>query len=117
MKNRSGVQPALENRHDESSAALAELVSIGGMDGKWGRRLFIAIHAIGQSLRVFGNKGQLADVIKTAGFPRLAERIEEGVAMRVPCRVITKPSPDGKYTNVERVLPVQMPQNNGGPGR
>jgi hypothetical protein len=27
----------------------------------------------------------------------MAERIEEGVALRVPCRVITKPSPDGRY--------------------
>lgn len=117
-KNGNGARPAAEHHHDEANgAALAEMVSIGGMDGRWGRRLFIAIQANGLSLRLFGNKGQLAEAIKTAGFPRLAERIEEGVALRVPCRVITKPSPDGKYTNIERVLSVQMPQNNGGPVR
>src|SRR5437868_1994592 len=91
-----------------------EMVSIGGMDSKWGRRLFIVIQANGRSPRLFGNKSQLAEAIKTAGFTNLADRVEEGMAVRVPCRVITKPSPDGKYTNVERVLPVQMPQNNGG---
>jgi hypothetical protein len=47
----------------------------------------------------------------------MAERIEEGVALRVPCRVITKPSPDGRYVNIERVLPVAVPQNNGSFGR
>ena len=116
-KNGNGARPAPENHRDEANgAALAEMVSIGGMDGKWGRRLFIVIQANGLSLRLFGNRSQLADTIRTVGFPRLAERIEEGVALRVPCRVITKPSPDGKYTNIERVLPVQMPQN-GGPVR
>jgi SWIM zinc finger len=110
-KNGNGTRPAPE-RHDETNgAALAEMVSIGGMDGKWGRRLFIAIQANGQSLRLFGNRGQLAEAIRTAGFPRLAERIEEGVVLRVPCRVMTKPSPDGKYLNIERLLPVRVPEN------
>jgi hypothetical protein len=93
------------------------MVGIGGTDGKWGRRLFIGFQANGQSLRLYGNKTQLAEAIRNAGFPRLAERIEEGVALRVPCRVITKPSPDGKYTNIERVLPVQTPDLNGRAGR
>lgn len=89
------------------------MVNIGGMDGKWGRRLFINLQANGQSLKLFGNKTQLADAIRNAGFPRMAERIEEGVALRAPCRVITKPSPDGKYVNVERVLPLSMPGTDG----
>jgi hypothetical protein len=113
----NGSQTKPEQQNEGTGAALAEMVSIGGMDSKWGRRLFIAIQANGRNLRLFGNKNQLAEAIKTAGFAKLAERIEEGVALRVPCRVITKPSPDGKYTNVERLLPVQMPQNNGGSWR
>jgi hypothetical protein len=60
---------------------------------------------------------QLAEAIRNAGFPRMAERIEEGVALRVPCRVITTPTPDGKYVNIERVLPVQTPDLNGRGGR
>jgi hypothetical protein len=39
------------------------------------------------------------------------------VALRVPCRVVTKPSPDGRYMNVERVLPVPMPEAEGRNGR
>jgi hypothetical protein len=116
-KNGNGVQPKPEQQTEASGATLAEMVNIGGMDSKWGRRLFIAIQTNGRNLRLFGNKSQLAEAIKTAGFSKMAERIEEGVALGVPCRVITKPSPDGKYTNVERVLPVQMPQNNGGSWR
>jgi len=116
-KNRNGTEPKTEHNNGANGAALAEMVSIGGTDGKWGRRLFIGFQANGQSLRLYGNKTQLAEAIRNAGFPRMAERIEEGVALRVPCRVITKPSPDGKYTNIERVLPVQMPHSNGGAGR
>ncbi len=110
-KNGNGVRPTPQNRDGASGAALAEMVGIGGMDGKWGRRLFIRIEANGHSLRLFGNKSQLAEAIKTAGFARMAERIEEGVALRVPCRVITVPSPDGRFLNVERVQPVQMPES------
>jgi hypothetical protein len=116
-KNGNGTRPASENHDGANGAALAEMVGIGGMDGKWGRRLFIRIEANGQSLRLFGNKSQLAEAIKTAGFARLAERIEEGVALRVPCRVITKPSPDGRFMNVERLLPVQIPEAEGRTGR
>ena len=36
------------------------------------------------------------------------------MALRVPCRVTTKPSFDGKYTNIDRVLPVGGPESNGG---
>lgn len=112
-KNGNGTRPATVNHDGANGAALAEMVGIGGMDGKWGRRLFIRIQANGQTLRLFGSKTQLADAIKNAGFARMAERIEEGAALRVPCRVITKASPDGKYLNVERVFPVQLPESNG----
>jgi hypothetical protein len=116
-KNGNGSRPASQSQSEANGATLAEMESIGGMDGKWGRRLFIRIQMNGQSLRLFGNKSQLAEAIKTAGFPRMAERIEEGVALRVPCRVVTKPSPDGRYVNVERVLPIQAPETDGGDRR
>lgn len=116
-KNGNGTKPKDTSDNGVNGAALAEMVDIGGMDGRWGRRLFIRIQANGQSLRLYGSKPQLVEAIKNAGFARAAERIEEGVALRVPCRVITKPSPDGKYVNIERVLPVQAPETNGGAGR
>jgi|SRR5579885_325982 len=116
-RNGGGTPAQSNQRNQENGAVLAEMVSIGGMDGKWGRRLFITLQAGSQSLRLYGNKTQLAEAIQNAGFPRMAERIEEGVALRVPCRVITKPSPDGKYLNIERVMPMQPPAGNGGWGR
>jgi len=116
-KNRNGSRPEAVPDNGANGAALAEMVSIGGTDGKWGRRLFLGFQLGNQNLRLYGNKSQLAEAIRNAGFPRMAERIEEGVALRVPCRVITKPSPDGKYINIERVLPVRVPETNGSMGR
>jgi hypothetical protein len=116
-KNGNGGRPEAAHNNGANGAALAEMVSIGGTDGRWGRRLFIGFQVGGQSLRLYGNQTQLAEAIRNAGFPRMAERIEEGVALRVPCRVITKPTPDGKYINIERVLPVQTPDLNGRGGR
>ena len=112
-KNGNGTQPKAEYNNGAKGAALAEMVSIGGTDGKWGRRLFLGFQLGNQNLRLYGNKSQLAEAIRNAGFPRMAERIEEGVALRVPCRVITRPSPDGKYVNIERVLPIRVPETNG----
>jgi hypothetical protein len=116
-KNGNGTEPKAEHNNGANGAALAEMVGIGGTDGRWGRRLFIGFQANGQSLRLNGNKTQLAEAIRNAGFARMAERIEEGVALRVPCRVITRPSQDGRFVNIERVLPVQTPELNGRGGR
>lgn len=97
------------NGNDPNGAVPAQMLTIGGMNSKWGRRLFINVQANGQSLKLFGTRKQLAEAISTAGFPNLAERIEEGVRLNIPCRVTTQPSADGKYTNIDRVLPVQIP--------
>lgn len=85
----------------------AKLVSVQGMDGRYGRRLFIRVEADGHVLRLFGNKTQLADAIRAAGF-YAPDKITEGLTLNVPCQVITKPSEDGRYTNIDRVLPVDM---------
>jgi hypothetical protein len=83
----------------------AQMQNIGGINTKWGRRLFIGIQSNGQSLKFFGTRKQLAEALSVAGYARLAERIDEGMALNVPCRVITRPSEDGRYMNVESVLP------------
>jgi hypothetical protein len=84
----------------------AELLSVGGSDGKWGRRLFINVVADGRILRLYGSPKQLADHLKAAGAEDLAEDVKEGMKLEVACRVLTKPSKDGRYVNVEKVLPV-----------
>ncbi len=88
-------------------AVEAELVSIGGADGKWGRRLFITVAARGKILRLYGNSKQLADAIAAAGFPEMAEETTEGTALNVPCRVVTRPIKDGRYLAIEKVLPAE----------
>ena len=88
----------------------ARLMSIGGMDGRYGRRLFIVVQVNGTTTRLFGNKKQLSEALVSAGYAGFASQVAEGVSLGVPCRVTTKPSDDGRYLNVERVLP---PDENG----
>lgn len=90
----------------QNGAIPAQMFSIGSMDGKWGWRLFINVQANGQVLKLFGNRKQLGEARTSAGYPYLAEHVNEGALLNLPCRVLTKPSGDGRYTNVERVLPV-----------
>jgi len=85
----------------------ATMLSIGGINTKWGRRLYIGVQSNGQTLKFFGSRKQLAEAITGAGFPNLAERLDEGKQLNVPCRVVTKPSEDGRYLNIEQVLPAE----------
>ncbi len=101
----------------DDGAEAARMIDIAGMNGKWGRRLFINVQANGSTLKLFGNRKQLAEFVTMIGFPNLAERIEEGVRLDVPCRVTTKPSPDGRFVNIERVLPAQTASQRGGAQR
>lgn len=97
-----------------SEGTPAEILSIGGMNGKWGRRLFLTIQANGRRLRFFGTQKQLADAITAAGFPERATSIAEDVTLNLPCRVRTEPSDDGRYVNVVEVLPAEPARS---PGR
>lgn len=92
-----------------NGAQPAQLLSIGGMNGKWGRRLFINVQMNGQTSKLFGNQKQLAEALTSAGYPQFANSIAEGNQLNLPCRAITKPSDDGKYINIERVLPLEPP--------
>jgi len=95
-----------DNGDGSQRAAEARLLRVGGMDTRYGRRLFINVQVNGETLKLFGSPRQLAEAIEAAGFPSRAERVEEGVRLDLPCRVTTKPSEDGRYENVDRVLPV-----------
>lgn len=90
----------------------AKLLSIAGMNTKWGRRLFINVRANGDSLKLFGSSKQLSEAITAAGYPDLAKRIDEQMELNIPCRITTRQSEDGRYVNVDRVFPP-----NGGNGQ
>jgi hypothetical protein len=89
----------------KSPASPARMTGCGGMDGKWGRRLFLTVEQDGKRLRLFGNRKQLGEHITMAGYPDIAHTLAEGTDLDLPCRVITKPSAVGGYINVERLLP------------
>jgi len=89
----------------------AELLSVAGMNGKWGRRLFITVQANGHPLKLFGTRQQLADAIVAAGFPDRAQAIAEGVELRLPCRIVTVPSADGRFRNITQVTPAALAGN------
>jgi len=97
--------PPSQPQHGNGPAP-AKMLSIGGINTKWGRRLYIAFQSNGQTLKYFGSR-KLADALTSAGYTQLAERIDEGKQLNVPCRVITKPSEDGRPINVEQVLPAE----------
>ena len=91
----------------ETSAIPAVLVDVAGMNGKWGRRLFINVQVDSRTLKLFGKPEELIQHIRAAGYLP-PEPFGEGSALDIPCAVTTKPSPDGRYTNVERVLPANQ---------
>jgi hypothetical protein len=101
--SRSKPGPELQGNSDESVPA--RMLSVGGSDGRWGRRLFITVDANGRRLRLYGSRKHLAAQIVAAGFPNLANEVEEGLDLNIPCRVVTKPSEDGRFLNIEKVLP------------
>jgi hypothetical protein len=110
QKGGNGNQSNGGSKGEADNTVPAQLLNVGGMDGKWGRRLFINVQMNGHTAKLFGNSKQLGDALAAAGFPALAEHVAEGMKLNLPCRVTTKPSEDGKFLNVERVLP-------GGTGR
>jgi hypothetical protein len=95
------------------NAVPAQLLNIAGMETKGGWKTFINVQVNGMTTKLFGNKQELAKHITDAGFAKIAERINQGMMLNLPCRVITKRSQDGKYLNIERVFPVKPLEGNG----
>lgn len=104
----SNGQPARQQPTGiETSAIPAVLVDVAGMNGKWGRRLFINVQVDGRTLKLFGKGEELVQHIRAAGYLP-PEPFGEGSVLDIPCAVTTKPSPDGRYTNVDRVQPANQ---------
>jgi hypothetical protein len=93
----SNTSPLLMGTGNGGNGAVpGQMLNVGAINTKWGRRLFIGIQSNGQTLKFFGTRKQLAEALTAAGYARMAERIDEGMALNVPCRVTTKPSEDGR---------------------
>lgn len=95
------------NGNDAPEGTPGQMLAVGSMPGRFGPRMFINFMVNGQVLKLFGVRDQLAEAVKAAGFANLADQVADGFNLNLPCRVITKPSANGKYTNIERVLPAQ----------
>jgi hypothetical protein len=87
------------------------------MNTRGGWKTFINVQVNGTTTKVFGNKRELGEMITAAGFASIAEHISQGMMLNLPCRVITKPTPDGRYLNIERVLPLKPLEPNGRAGK
>ncbi len=96
----------------ETQAIPAKMLSIGSTNGKWGPRFFISFQANGHALKLFGTTKQLAEAVMAAGFNYSEEDVADGVYLNLPCRIVTKPSADGRFLNIDRVLPgsISRPQ-------
>jgi len=101
--NRSQAQQAPQQ---PNGAVPAQLVNVSGMQTRNGWRTFINVNADGHNnLRLWGSRKQLAEHLTAAGYGHLASNLNNGVMLNVPCRVVLQPSENGKYMNVEQVLP------------
>jgi hypothetical protein len=102
FRKSSGTKSAQPTEAPEQNGAVAAtLIDVASMKTKFGLRLCINVSVNGETLKLFGSVQELAEAVAAAGLPN--PRIQEGVQLNVPCRVITKPN--GKYVNIERVLP------------
>lgn len=111
--NRSKASPVLTQTSQQPKPAngdgkpvFARLIDIGKVNGKYGERLSLNVNVNGRTSRLFGSAKQLAEHIKAAGYDLDAASLEPGLRLNLACRVVTKPSDDGRYLNVEKVLPL-----------
>ncbi len=98
-------QPSTPAKTD-GKPVFARMIDIGKVNGKWGERLCINLQVNNRWPKIFGSADQLATHIARAGYHMDPADIEDGRRLNLACLVITKPSDDGKYLNVERVLPL-----------
>jgi SWIM zinc finger len=112
--NGSKASPVLTQRSPQppkpmngnGQPVFARLIDIGKVNGKWGERLTLNVQINGRTSRIFGSAKQLAEHIRSAGYEIDPANLEPGLRLNLACRVTTKPSDDGRYLNVEKVLPL-----------
>jgi hypothetical protein len=100
-------------RPDESAppqgngATPARITGVRAGNTRWGRSLYVVFEVKGKNLRLFGSRKRLGEVFTAAGFPNQARTFMEGLDLNLPCRVIVKPTPDGRYFNIDRIYPAE----------
>ena len=118
-----GINQPQNNHHGEptggnggpgNGAVPAQMLNVGGMNTKRGWKFFINVQVNGQTSKLFGSRKELGEFVAAAGFPQLADRVDQGLMLNLPCRVTTERSPDGRYLNIDRVFPAAPVQANGG---
>jgi predicted nucleic acid-binding Zn finger protein len=114
-KSQSGVNQPPANGSD--GTVPAQLVSVGGMNTRRGWQFFINVQVNGTTTKLFGSHGEIRKYITAAGFSSIADHVNNGTNLNLPCRVITKRSQDGRYLNVERVFPAKPLEENGRTGQ
>lgn len=98
----------------DGKPVFARMIDVGKVNGKWGERLCINLQVNGRWSRLFGSADQLAMQIARAGYHIDPQNIDPGLRLNLACLVVTKPSDDGRYLNVERVL--SLPKRGGNNG-
>lgn len=105
----NGNGGAAKHANAAANAVAAQLLAVASMNGRYGKRLFLNVMVNGQVLKFFGSEKQLADAVTAAGYESVAGHLTDGFTLNLPCRVVTKPSQDGKYINIDQVLPAPRP--------
>jgi SWIM zinc finger len=98
----------------DGGPTFARMIDVGRINTRRGESLCINFQVNGRHPRLFGSAKQLAEHITSAGYEIAPENIEDGLRLNLACRVVTKPTDDGKYLNVEKVLPLRNNANTGG---
>lgn len=116
-KSNGRTEPSHDSNGNGVAGLPARLIDIQSVQTKRGRKMCINVEVDGGVSYLFGNRQQLAAAISAAGFPDRAQQIDEGTQLDLPCRAITKPSTDGRYINIDKVLPINGHHGNGAPSR
>ncbi len=100
-------KPAAPASPQENGATPARIIGVRAGNTRWGRSLYLAFEVKGKTLRLFGSRKRIAEVFTAAGFPNQARTFIEGLDLNLPCRVIVKPAPDGRFFNIDRIFPAE----------
>ncbi len=98
----------------DGKPVFARMIDVGRINTRRGESLCLNFQVNGRTSRLFGSAQQLAEHIQSAGYDLDPAHLEPGLRLNLACRVVMKPSDDGKYLNVEKVLPLRKNAHPGG---
>ena len=96
---------------DHDGAVTARMIDLTEVQGRWGPRLCLNFQVNGNRYSLFGSVKQIAEHLAHAGCAYDEQDLQPGLRINHFCRIVTKPSRDGKYVNVEEVLPEDGQRN------